>query len=407
MRPQPRWLPAGDDELLLIAALYPDDRGAVAWRQLRPRFDLDRADGEQVRLLPLVHRTLRAAGLDDPDLPRIVGLRRLAWMRTRHLLRGAEEALAALVGAGVPAMALKGTALASVAYEHAALRPMTDIDVLVPPRHVDDAVAVLAGLGYAGRPLADRQFYATRHGVPLHRADGVAVDVHWMAHRSLGLPGLARTRPWDPAATGVRPDEWWERAEPLRLGDSIVLSACPTDHLVHTCLHGAFGGHRNRLRWVADSAALLRTQGDRIDWSLLVAQARRRRVSPTLAEAFRFLRGRAGLDVPSEVVEALGAAPRGPRARVAHRVETRPLPGPVPLVGHLPNTAVRYLLLTRHEPALDAARGFRAFLAAVWGSEDVAATAWRRGSARIRAPRRPAWSSSEPVGQDTATEVPP
>ena len=49
---------------------------------------------------------------------------------------------------GVPALILKGTALAYSTYRHPHLRPRADIDLLVPEDRRGAARAALAGLGY-------------------------------------------------------------------------------------------------------------------------------------------------------------------------------------------------------------------------------------------------------------------
>lgn len=376
----------------MTAALHADDRGVAAWRRLRPGFDLDRADGEQVRLLPLVLRTLTSTGSADPDLGRMIGLRRLGWMRSMFVIQAGSLAVAALRAAGIEVMALKGVALASSVYEHASLRPMVDADLLVRPADVPASLHVLGELGYALRPPVNRRHALLRHGVHLESDRGGHVDLHWMAHRALAPPGISRTFPALPWESDLPIDEWWGRARTVDLQGVEVRVPSPTDLLLHVCLHGALGGAGTRLRWVPDASAVVDRGG--VDWSLLVAQGRRRRVSATLGSGLRYLREGQHLAVPVEVVHELLAARRGPRVRLAEHVSTRPLPGRSPAFGYLPNTAVRYLLLTRQDPATDAARGVPGFLAATWdvapGTRALAAAAVSRARALVGATRPPA-----------------
>jgi hypothetical protein len=366
-RPQVRWLPEGDDHLLLTAALHPDERGAVAWRALRSRFDLDRADDEQVRVLPLVLRTLAATGLDDPDLGRMSGLRRLGWMRSVIVLQRATAVVAALREAGIESLALKGTALASTAYAHTSLRPMVDADLLVRPVEVPATLEVLASLGYQVPVAADRRYLLLRHGLALGSDEGGQLDLHWMAHRALAPPGISRTVPALPWEADLPVDEWWSRARTIDLNGVDVRIPSSTDLLLHVCLHGVLGASAGRLRWVPDAAALLESSA--VDWPLLVAQARRRRVTTTLGVGLWYLREGQDVTVPVEVIDELRAVPRSPRARLAEHWSTRPLPTRQRLLGDLPNTAIRYLVLTRQDPAIDAVRAVPRFLAAMWGVE--------------------------------------
>lgn len=363
------WLPSGDDDRFLTASLHHDQRGLSAWQALRPRFVLDDADDEQSRLLPLVLRTLAATGVSDPDQQRMEGLRRYSRIRSMLVMWSAAEAIEALSAASIEVMVLKGTALAGGVYDDPALRPMVDSDLLVRPVDLPGAVQVLEGLGYQGTSRGDRREMIVRHGLAFQRRDGVEIDLHWMPHRSLASPGLSRTFPRLPWEAGLAPDEWWARARPIAVGDATALAPAPTDLLLHVCLHGAYSGANGRLRWAADAAALLRADETAIDWDLLVAQARRRRASHTLAAALGYLHEAQSLPVPPEVVAALAAAAEGPRARVAERWSTRPLPRRSRVAGDLPNTAVRYLLLTRQDPPLAVVRGTPGFLAAGWGLE--------------------------------------
>ena len=69
-------------------------------------------------------------------------------LRLRHELT---RITAALTEAGIPALALKGIVLAYTAYKDPSLRPMMDLDLLVPPRERENAIGVLRKLEF-GHP---------------------------------------------------------------------------------------------------------------------------------------------------------------------------------------------------------------------------------------------------------------
>lgn len=378
------WVPAGDDHLLVTAAVNHDERGLAAWHAVRPRFVLERADDERARLLPLLLQLFAEQGVTDPELPAMIRLRRLGKIRSMLVMWGAGEAIRALSAAGIEAMALKGSVLAVTVFDDPALRPMGDADLLVRPADVPEAAAVLESLGHEGRGLRDRRYVVMRHGLGYTRSDGVAIDLHWMPHRALALPGLSRTFPQLPWEADLPADEWWERARAIEVNGAPVLAPSPTDVLLHVLLHGALGGFGSRLRWVTDAGALLRVEGDAVDWDLLVAQAGRRQVSGTLADALRYLRAGQGLAVPRRVVDALDAAPTGLRVRLADRWSTRPLPTTARLTGDLPNTTVRYLLMTRQDRGIDVVRGAPRFLAAGWGVDPDPRSMARALLAKVR-----------------------
>lgn len=86
------------------------------------------------------------------------------------------EAVEALGRAGIRVILLKGIAYAGTLYPDPALRPMSDVDLLVEAARYRDAIDVLGRLGYwhAGTP---DQLSGPNHGFTLKRKDG-AIDLH-------------------------------------------------------------------------------------------------------------------------------------------------------------------------------------------------------------------------------------
>jgi len=88
--------------------------------------------------------------------------------RSALLSREMDRLLAALHEADIPAILLKGAILAENLYPNPALRPMSDLDILVPHDRVLDAREVLERLGYrALHPIPLRHPHPGRgHGSP-------------------------------------------------------------------------------------------------------------------------------------------------------------------------------------------------------------------------------------------------
>jgi len=133
----------------------------------------------------------------------------------------------ALEQAGIPAIALKGSALLAANVAPAlGVRWMSDLDVLVPEGRVDDATWVLESLGYtrsaAERPDAAPVFrlYHDSFASP----EGRPVEVHWR---------LGPVR-WGPAAQA---ETWFDRAAPSGLPG--ILLPSPSDLFWHLLLHDA------------------------------------------------------------------------------------------------------------------------------------------------------------------------
>jgi hypothetical protein len=73
---------------------------------------------------------------------------RLNSARTRQLQTDAGHILAAFATAGLPVIPLKGIALVEACYADGGVRPMADIDLLLPPEKLAPATEIMARLGY-------------------------------------------------------------------------------------------------------------------------------------------------------------------------------------------------------------------------------------------------------------------
>jgi hypothetical protein len=150
---------------------------------------------------------------------------------------------------------LKGAAFSTTLYRHPALRPMSDLDVLVRPRELDRWADALAALGYAAKDVSD-------HAVALQRSEsGVYVELHRT------LTSCARF-------VAVDTDELFRRSLPAPCSATpFVRTLAPEDHLLHLCLHGSF---QHGLRQPAVNAWDARRLAEReIDPDLFLERARR------------------------------------------------------------------------------------------------------------------------------------
>jgi hypothetical protein len=170
------------------------------------------------------------------------------------------DVLAALAGAAIPVITLKGSALVEMVYPDATWRDMGDVDLLVEPGRHAEAVAVVSALGYAPLP-GSAPAGDTRHDPMLVSGDGlVPIEIH--------------RHVLDTVDARFDVDEIWARAQPSATGTHRL--AAPHDLLIHVCVH--FVGARvirsegalAQLRDVAWIAA----RGD-VDWPELVAVSRR------------------------------------------------------------------------------------------------------------------------------------
>jgi hypothetical protein len=184
--------------------------------------------------------------------------------RNALLFRQLEGLLRSLASANVPVVALKGVYLAERAYAERALRPMSDIDLLVREDHLDRAAAALEAVGYriAHEPEA-REDLRTRHHHWIFRSDerggGIPVEVHWDLH---------------PPGTRFRMESraLWDRAVAASLAGVPALSLAPEDLLLHLISHAARHRFRMGILPICDVAAFLESCRDSLSGEELAAR---------------------------------------------------------------------------------------------------------------------------------------
>ena len=258
-----------EHELLLLCARVNVDararehiaritRGALDWD------DFARA-AHRHGIEPLVYQNLRA--LCPAAIPREVNARlgAICFDIARQNLLLARELIAIrdlLAANDISALAYKGPVLALAAYGNLALRPITDLDLLIRPRDVARARAVLDAAG----------FRATEHfNPPEERAhlnancewtlanERVMVDVHWRV-----MPKFFYF-PFDL-------DRAWARRASIEIAGTPVDSLALEDTLLVLCVHGSKHSW-HRLEWLVSIAELTRRHPE-IRWEVVVARAR-------------------------------------------------------------------------------------------------------------------------------------
>lgn len=227
----------------------------------------------QHRLGPLLHWQI-ARVRDDLPIPDAVAdelqqsfkraaMRALVWQR--ELVRVHRI----LDRAAIPHAALKGAYLAFHAYPHPALRPLRDLDILVPENRAPEAFQALIDGGlsrnddYPGSPAAYLQH--SKHFPPLRSpAQQISVELH----NRLFHPEHNGQAQVDLSATPM----FWQRCIQNYVANETVPFVSPTDLLLHLIVHAVFDHQfNNGPLLLSDIAFLLENQ--EIDWPLFWAMA--------------------------------------------------------------------------------------------------------------------------------------
>jgi hypothetical protein len=199
---------------------------------------------------------------------------------------------------GIRGIPYKGPVLASTVYGNVALRTYSDLDIVVRPRDVDRALALLLDDAYRVVHSDDERARDEHHRFhhELRRDDDrVKVELHWsFAPRSWRF-----LRDLEPV---------WSRLEPWDVGGrALVDGLCPEDLLIVLCAHGARHWWL-RLLWVADIAELVRARPD-MDWDAALGRARRDGVRRLTLSGLALAGDVLDADLPEVVRAAIRADP--------------------------------------------------------------------------------------------------
>lgn len=235
-----------------------------------------------------------------------------------------EGILSALRQAQIRVALLKGAALAGTLYEDISLRPMNDIDLLVPRHDLERAVEAVNRLGYhvvlpphlgmAGWVDEAANHHAHMEGglqnrmvIELHwnlvagDADwrAPALDWFWQGVQTISLPKIA-------LEGGQAPTQLPAQASCLSPAANLLYCAA------HLLLQ--HGGYRSILLWYYDLHLLVEAYGQSMHWSELAEQAGKLSWADALSQGLQAAQARFGTRLPDGVLELL-APYSDPRAR--------------------------------------------------------------------------------------------
>jgi len=275
--PTLRWLPALNDPAL-----------AAAWSL--PEWDTVVRTARRLRLLARLAETLEAAGqLQAVPAPAQRLLRaemQLSRWRTTITVWALQRVGAALADGGYPVVLLKGGAYLGQDLPIARGRLPSDLDILVPHRHLAAAQRRLADWGWEETPMDehDQRYYREwSHEVPpmQHPVHPVELDLH---HNI--LPPVARTN--------VDADRLLQRLRPSRWAPWSVFD--PADQMLHSASHLFLDAEpRDRVRDLVDLDGLARHFGQRDGqindnfWAGLADRSRELGLQEPLAQAVHFM----------------------------------------------------------------------------------------------------------------------
>lgn len=226
--------------------------------------------------------------------------------------------LAPLEDRGIPVLLLKGAALCETIYENIALRPMGDVDMLIPIDQLPVCRQILIDQGFvcteaelapgSQAEFRNQQAFVRREPSPL------MIELHWHV---VDVPYYMHRIPV----------EWfWDRALPRPLHGHRVHTLNPDTEMLYLAAHLALHHRFHGFRWFVDLAWLIHRQP--LDWEAIVDTAAEQEwllvlretlerlaahwPSLPLGEALGLLHARAPSSTEQRLFRLLTAEPRMP-----------------------------------------------------------------------------------------------
>lgn len=253
--------------VLALCTQRPGNHGVVAalpaaLAAIEPRIDLVQC-AEEHGLAPLMLAHVRAAKVAAPaDVNVALFARQVQHARAAAVrARVVGDVVGLLARAGVPALVLKGAALASLVYGDAVHRPMRDVDLLIRRADARRAFGELTRAGFSPKP---GDMSAHHHHLPalIKVEDDVAVVIE-LHHELLTRAPFATPVEYDALATSAQAFTW---------AGQTMRTLGREDMLWHVYAH-AFDRSRVpaglRLISVADLVHAVEVWVDELDWEFL------------------------------------------------------------------------------------------------------------------------------------------
>jgi hypothetical protein len=309
--------------------LLQGEKARIAWSDWRALSSIDLVDAGSFRLMPLLYANLTANHIETTELPRLRGLYRYFWSKQKQLVHFSLPAIRCLNEAGIPVMLIKGAALNITAYADKALRPMADIDVLVPHNRAREAIDKIESLGWTPCFRNQYRLVEVAHACHFVGPGNTELDLHWHLLHSDCSPLADRG--------------FWDRSIPHVWNGVPICVPSTEDQLLHACEHGARYNLIPPLRWLSDATLLINQRWDGIDWECLARTSSEKDITLPVIETLQYLRRELDQSIPKSVLNRLIRSRPSFVARIHHHVMRWPTPRGLTFWNQLPSNFLGYL----------------------------------------------------------------
>jgi len=279
---------------------------------LRPDLDWDRfiEDSCKHGVAPLIYLNFRKIDSELDVIPNQVLLRLKSayYSNLRYntlLFRELKKILDAFKSEGIQVIVLKGAALAELIYKNIALRPMSDIDILVKRKDLPTVDRILSQLQYSSSSYTppSSQWHVkgwVEHIPPYVKIDDITIRVE--IHLDIATHYEANIRAIDSSRA-------WENALPATIAGIDNVLVLPLEELlIRLCLHASkhiYSGREGILMWWCDIAEVEKSYRGKIDWEYITRISKEYRIQAPVYHSLNFAREWLDAVIPENVLREL------------------------------------------------------------------------------------------------------
>lgn len=255
------------------------------------------------RVVGLAYKALSAAAIDLPSAIADKFAAQAAQIARQNLLlvREGVRLQQLLAAAGIPALILKGFAVAELAYGSLEAKQTRDLDFLVLPEQTEKTFDLLEREGFTFSAPAKHLNRTQRHALVRYGRDAELIQPH--QRLLLDLQWRATSNP-----TLLQGVDAKSTAQTVTLpGGTTARTLASDDLFAYLCVHGAHHAW-SRLKWLADFNALVAADG--VDVERLYRHAQRLGAGLCAAQALLLCHRLFALNLPPRFATELSAKRR-------------------------------------------------------------------------------------------------
>ncbi len=266
------------------------------------------SEARRHRVAPLLYKKIKHAGAEN-----IIPAETLNALRKQYLATAARntilfsqlnELVAILNSKSIPVVLLKGAHLADFVYKDIALRPMSDIDILVKEEDLSEALQIVFDEGYQVMEKSngekEKNIKSSQYSIAsdakhfktlIHSETKCVLEIHCNI--------TSESSPFR-----ISPSDLWLNSQKVELNDNSVFILSPDDLILHLCLHAAYDDlFGYGLGALYDIAVTIKYYHKSIEWQRLWHRAVRWRTERCLEISLYFAKKCFESSFPEKMLE--------------------------------------------------------------------------------------------------------